>query len=209
MKTSMRKSLAYATLTSLLLCLGCSDSVPGESPSSDTTEDTTETPASEDQPPAAGDDTASDIDPSETDSSETEISDADLSEANFPDMVRSIHQQINEFRRSQDLPPLSFNPVLSEQARQHSLTMAENGTLSHDGFDERVSAIQKAISLRSAAENVAANSGFDTPAQQAVEGWLTSEEHRQNILGNFDQTGIGIAENAEGEYYFTQIFIGS
>ena len=68
-------------------------------------------------------------------------------------------------------------------------------------------AIAKAIAYSAAAENVAYNSGYSDPATQAVQGWLKSTGHRQNLEGNYNLTGIGIAKNAKGEYYFTQIFI--
>lgn len=95
---------------------------------------------------------------------------------------------------------------MSAEARQHSEAMAQAGGLSHDGFSQRVAAIRQTLPLRSAAENVAFNSGFEDPAAQAVEGWKQSPGHRQNMLGDFSQTGIGIAQDAQGQYYFTQLF---
>lgn len=127
--------------------------------------------------------------------------------ANFPDMVQTIHAQINQFRQSQGLEPLTLDPVISTQARQHSQTMTQTGTLSHDGFEQRVEVIRQQLALQSAAENVGTNQGYDNPAQQAVEGWQNSPGHRQNILGDFSQTGIGIAQDDQGQYYFTQIFV--
>ena len=76
---------------------------------------------------------------------------------------------------------------------------------SHSGFDRRIEALS--ISYRSAAENVAYNQGYRDPVKQAVEGWIESEGHRQNLTGNYNLTGIGAVKNQQGEYYFTQIFI--
>lgn len=123
-------------------------------------------------------------------------------------MEASVHQQINEYRQSLDLPPLRLDARISEQARRHSQAMA-NGRVpfSHDGFAGRIQAIAKAISYRQAAENVAYNQGYSKPDEQAVEGWLKSPGHRENIESEFDLTGIGISKNAKGEYYFTQVFI--
>jgi uncharacterized protein YkwD len=121
---------------------------------------------------------------------------------------RSVFQEINDYRQSQNLPPLTWNGEISQQARKHSEAMA-NGQLplSHEGFEERIEAIAKTVSYRSAAENVASNQGHANPGQQAVQGWLNSSGHRRNIVGNYDLTGVGVAKNAQGEYYFTQIFI--
>jgi uncharacterized protein YkwD len=122
-------------------------------------------------------------------------------------MERSILQQINQYRQQKKLPLLATNSTITQQARQHSRSMASSRVMSHDGFSTRVANIGKAIAYRSAAENVAYNMGYSTPERQAVEGWLKSTGHRQNIEGNYNLTGIGVAKNAQGEYYFTQIFI--
>jgi uncharacterized protein YkwD len=79
--------------------------------------------------------------------------------------------------------------------------------LGHAGFQQRVQAIGKQIPLRGAAENVAYNMGYGDPAKQAVDGWIKSAGHRSNIEGNFNLTGVGVAQNSKGQYYFTQIFI--
>ncbi len=123
-------------------------------------------------------------------------------------MEQSVHQQINQYRKSRNLPPLTLNAQITEQARLHSADMASGRVpFSHNGFEGRVRAIAQSIAYRSAAENVAYNQGYSNPGEQAVEGWLKSTGHRQNIEGNYDLTGIGITKNAKGEYYFTQIFI--
>jgi uncharacterized protein YkwD len=63
------------------------------------------------------------------------------------------------------------------------------------------------MSFKRSAENVASNKGHDQPALQAVEGWLASRRHRSNIEGPYDLTGVGVARNAAGEVYFTQMFV--
>ena len=125
-------------------------------------------------------------------------------------LEQSIHQQINEYRQSQNLPPLSLNSTISQQARLHSQAMAEgNIPFSHEGFDGRIAEISQTIPYSSVAENVATNQGYANPARQAVSGWLDSPGHYKNIVGNYDLTGIGVVENEVGEYYFTQIFLKS
>lgn len=128
----------------------------------------------------------------------------------FTALEQSIHQQINQYRQSQNLPPLKLDSRISEQARAHSQAMA-NGRVpfSHQGFDQRAKTINSKIPYREAAENVAFNQGYKNPDRQAVEGWIKSNGHRHNIQGNYNLTGIGIVKNAQGEYYFTQIFIRS
>lgn len=126
----------------------------------------------------------------------------------IPALEQAVLTQINQYRASRKLSPLTLDPSISVQARAHSQAMASGRTpFSHNGFQQRVQAIALTISYSRAAENVAYNQGYSDPVRQAVQGWLQSPGHRQNIEGSFDLTGIGIAQNAKGEYYFTQLFI--
>lgn len=123
---------------------------------------------------------------------------------------QEVHNQINQYRAKKGLPSLTLDNTISEQARKHSQNMASGAVaFSHDGSGERVKAIALTISYSSSAENVAYNQGYGNPATQAVEGWLNSSGHLKNIQGNYNLTGIGVAKNAENEYYFTQLFIRS
>lgn len=132
--------------------------------------------------------------------------DGDSSE--LADLVQQVHQKINQYRQSLDLDPLSLNDQISQQAEAHSQDMAQQKVkFGHRGFASRIKALANDISYRSAAENVAYNQGYGDPAEQAVTGWLKSKGHRKNIVGNYNLTGIGVAKNQQGEYYFTQIFI--
>lgn len=121
-----------------------------------------------------------------------------------------VLRQVNQYRASKKLPPLKMDATISQQARLHSQNMA-SGTVpfSHNGFDQRVKAIGKTIAWSGVAENVAYNMGYADPVTQAVKGWIKSDGHRRNMEGNYNLTGIGIAQNAKGEFYFTQIFVKS
>jgi uncharacterized protein YkwD len=123
-------------------------------------------------------------------------------------LEQTVFKQINDYRASQKLPPLVFADQIATQARLHSQNMANKSVpFGHQGFDQRVQAIGQTIPYRAAAENVAFNMGYTDPATQAVQGWLKSPGHLQNIRGNYGLTGIGVSQNAKGEIYFTQIFI--
>lgn len=123
-------------------------------------------------------------------------------------MEQSAFKQINQYRASQNLPALALNSAITQQARIHSQNMAKKTVpFGHQGFDQRVEAIGKAISYRSAAENVAYNMGYKDPATQAVQGWLKSPGHLKNIRGQYNLTGIAVSKNAKGEYYFAQLFV--
>jgi uncharacterized protein YkwD len=118
----------------------------------------------------------------------------------------SVFQQINSYRATQNLPQLTRNAAIDNQARIHSQNMANGKVpLGHTGFMQRIQAT--GIPYRAVAENVAYNRGTSDPATQAVKGWLKSSQHLSNIQGNYNLTGVGVAANSKGEVYFTQIFI--
>lgn len=123
-------------------------------------------------------------------------------------MEASIFQKINRYRISQNLPALTRNSAIDNQARIHSQNMASGKiAFGHDGFSGRVAATGIANSGR--AENVAFNQGHQDPANQAVQGWLKSSGHLENIRESYNLTGIGVANNNQGQIYFTQIFLRS
>ena len=123
-------------------------------------------------------------------------------------LEKLVFEQINQYRVSQGLSKLTLNASITQQARIHSQNMA-NGIVkfSHHGLEQRVKAIP--LKYDNAAENVAFNVGYSDPAKQAVIGWLNSPGHLHNIQGNFKLTGVGVATNAKGEVYLTQIFINT
>ena len=130
----------------------------------------------------------------------------------------SIHNQIDRYRQSLNLPSLTIDPSASAQARAHSQEMAQSGTLSHtmDSVDSPQERLllgqtlgyrQRQRKYPTAAENVASIQDSPQPDLLAVQDWIASPDHKQHILGNYNLTGIGVAKNSQGEYFFTQIFI--
>ncbi|MCY7383060.1 MAG: CAP domain-containing protein [Microcoleus sp. CAN_BIN18] len=128
--------------------------------------------------------------------------------SSIAELEKAVNEQINQYRVSKKLPPLSVDPRISQIARIHSQNMASGKVkFSHDGFDGRAKSIT--VPYQSVAENVAYNLGYSDPVRNAVDGWIKSDGHRKNIESQFNLTGIGIAKNAKGEYYFTQLFVRS
>ncbi|MGB3535135.1 MAG: CAP domain-containing protein [Microcoleaceae cyanobacterium] len=129
---------------------------------------------------------------------------------NLEQLQQSVFQQVNEYRVSQNISPLTLDPTISQPSKQHSQNMATGKVpFSHNGAKQRFDKIANQISYQKIAENVGYNSGYNNPAEQVVQGWIKSDGHRENILGDYNLTGIGIAKNDKGEYYFTQIFVRS
>jgi uncharacterized protein YkwD len=84
--------------------------------------------------------------------------------------------------------------------------LAGTVALGHDGFDARADELALDLPWLSVGENVATSTGFPEPVPVAVDGWVASPPHYENILGEWTHTGIGAA-NADTTWYFTQIFV--
>lgn len=116
---------------------------------------------------------------------------------------------VNRHRRDAGLPPLRSDPAIAAIARRHSEAMAAGRVpFGHEAVEGRRRRIERTIPLEAMAENVGAN---DRPARSAaraaVSGWLGSAGHRENIEGDYDTTGVGVARDRRGAWYFTQIFV--
>lgn len=123
-------------------------------------------------------------------------------------LEREIFRAVNQYRQSRKLRPLKLNDRISAIARQHAQAMAKKeATFSHDGFDRRVARLKSTLPLRGVGENLAFLKGYPNLAETAVRGWIDSPGHRKTMEGNYNLTGIGIAKNSAGEYYFSQLFV--
>ena len=121
-------------------------------------------------------------------------------------MASEILSHINRFRASHGLSPLVMNDTVSAEARTHSRSMANHAvSFGHDGFQQRLSHLVHTIPhATGGAENVAYN--YKT-AKIVADGWIHSPGHRQNILGHYNLTGIGIVSDRNGKLYYTQMFL--
>lgn len=125
---------------------------------------------------------------------------------------RRAFEMINERRHANGLEPLVLDTELCRMAQLHSVSMAAGSFLAHagpDGRDMTVRAHELGITgWRALGENIAYNQGFDDPAAFAVERWMLSPKHRENITnGMFTHTGLGVARAADGRVFFTQVFM--
>ena len=125
---------------------------------------------------------------------------------------RRAFELINEERRARGQEPLHWDAELSQLARRHSENMARQNFFSHtdpEGLDAADrAAVGGVCGWRAIAENIAYNQGFDDPVGFAVERWMQSAKHRENILRPvFTHAGIGVSRAPDGRVYFTQVFV--
>lgn len=112
----------------------------------------------------------------------------------------------NAIRARWNLPALSWDDTAAYAAYLHSEDMALNDYFSHENLDgqspfDRLSAA--GVEYRSASENIAA--GYKS-AIYVHEGWMNSEGHRQNVLGDYTRLGVGTYLGGSNQTYYTQKF---
>lgn len=127
-------------------------------------------------------------------------------------LERRAFDLINTQRVANGEEPLAWDAELCRMARQHSESMARQNYFDHtglDGSDMRSRAHSSNIrGWKALAENIAYNQGFEDPAGFAVQRWMRSAKHRDNILnGSFTRSAVGIARAADGRVFLTQVFI--
>ncbi|MEA5515820.1 CAP domain-containing protein [Nodularia sp. UHCC 0506] len=125
-------------------------------------------------------------------------------------MEIAIRQRINEVRQDEGLQPLEHNEKLAQVARNYSRQMAEKNFFSHTGNDG--STLQDRVQASGmiywvVGENLFKSTNVPQPVKVAVDGWMESPGHRENILRPvFIETGVGVWR-VNNTYYITQLFM--
>ena len=107
-------------------------------------------------------------------------------------------------------PALRVDPDLARIAREYSCALLARGALSHTGADgttvsDRIRAAGK--TFLAVGENLASSTDPREPVEAAIEAWMKSPGHRENILRpDFTDTGVGVCHDGT-TYYFTQLFL--
>ncbi|MBF2046744.1 MAG: CAP domain-containing protein [Elainella sp. C42_A2020_010] len=128
------------------------------------------------------------------------------------EMETQVREQINAIRQAESLAPLRHNDKLAQVARDYSRRMAEESFFSHtspDG-DSAADRVRSAgVFYLMVGENLFTSTNIAQPVPAAVEGWMNSPGHRENILrSEYRETGIGVWRQGD-TYYFTQLFMRS
>jgi uncharacterized protein YkwD len=128
------------------------------------------------------------------------------------DFEKLAFSLINQKRAEIGLEPLAWSDEVAKIARLHSENMVKFNFFSHRGIDGKM-VDDRADSLglskwTAMGENIAYNRGYKNPIETAVEKWMLSEGHRENLLSErWKESAIGIAVTADGTFYFTQVFL--
>jgi uncharacterized protein YkwD len=136
-----------------------------------------------------------------------------------PDLTAGMSAQeaeilrlVNDERKRGGAPPLKPSQRLILASRGHSYNMALRNYIGHNGPAgdtpaERVRGV--GVDSPALGENIYMDRDTDRVklAERTVQGWLSSPEHRANMLSrDFATTGVGVAHAADGTAYVTQDF---
>lgn len=121
-------------------------------------------------------------------------------------------EAVNQKRLEAGLQPLTWSVQLESIARGHSENMAEFDFFSHRSLDGKVVSDRADDAhlgkWRAIGENIAYNRGYADPIAKAVDLWLNSPSHKNNMMSaDWKESAIGVAIAADGSYYFTQVFL--
>lgn len=125
-------------------------------------------------------------------------------------MEKRVHDLINQQRQKHKLKPLKFDTKLSRVAREYSRRMSREKFFSH--YDSKGKSAADRVraagqSYHAVGENLFMSSNVPNPINAAVQGWMKSKGHRENILTQaYTHSGVGIWKNGN-TYHFTQIFL--
>ncbi|MCP4247286.1 MAG: CAP domain-containing protein [bacterium] len=124
------------------------------------------------------------------------------------DLAQQVLTLINIERARVGVAPLSWDPTLAKIAEDYACTMAAYDFFDHinpasgEGPAER--AVEGGYEFFGIGENLA---GGQTTAAAAVEGWLDSPGHRDNLLSpEWRETGIGVRRGGSLRIYWVQEF---
>ncbi|KAJ3388360.1 hypothetical protein HDU92_001552, partial [Lobulomyces angularis] len=111
---------------------------------------------------------------------------------------------VNNFRARNGLSPLIGDVRLDQAARRQCNAMAEYNNLDHsaDGskLGDRIE--QAGYNWGGVAENIYNESGYGGVDQQrALEGWINSSGHRENLLGDYTSIGHAYCETGNTVYW--------
>ncbi|MDO7173254.1 CAP domain-containing protein [Mariniflexile sp. AS56] len=115
-----------------------------------------------------------------------------------------ILELLNNHRVSVGLTALGDMSVVKSVAFTHTDYMVDNNEVSHANFYKRSDYLKTNAGASRVSENVAY--GYSS-ADSVVRAWLKSDSHRLNIEGDFTNFDLAAEQNAEGKWYYTNIFI--
>lgn len=123
----------------------------------------------------------------------------------YNDVEMDMMSRINSYREEMGLPILEPIEHISFKSSEHNDFMIQNEVVGHHRFEHRSQNIRQVLGAVRVSENIAYNYNTNNAALNA---WINSDGHRENLLGDYTHFGISIKTNpANGRKYYTNIFM--
>ena len=120
------------------------------------------------------------------------------------DIEIEILERVNAYRLEIGLEALNNHDTVKAVAHSHTDYMVEVNHVSHDNFFLRKNSLVKNAAATVVSENVAY---AYSSAESVVNAWLRSDGHRENIEGDYTDFDVSAEQDADGKWYFTNIFM--
>lgn len=114
---------------------------------------------------------------------------------------------VNKLRQSHGLSALTLDVKARQAAAQQAVRMAKVEEMKHligwgDDFGDRM---KKAGVQLPAAENIASG---QKSVDAAVDAWINSPKHLENMLGNYKGLGVAVSVGADQRTYWSMVLSG-
>lgn len=123
-------------------------------------------------------------------------------------LEKELLNLINEKRVAYGLSKLTFDTAVQKTARAKAEDLVANNYFSHNSptYGTPFEMMKNfGVTYKTAGENIAGNSTLEG----AVNAWMNSQGHRENILNNaYNLTGIGVVKSNTYGYVMVQMFVG-
>lgn len=132
----------------------------------------------------------------------------EVSSVNLTSEENELLSLINAERQKNNLPEFQIDEKLQNVARLKAEDLVQNNYFSHISPTygtpfEMLKA--NSINYKTASENIAGNSSLT----DAVNSWLSSDSHKQNILSNdYNYTGIAVVDSIAYGKIIVELFVG-
>jgi uncharacterized protein YkwD len=137
--------------------------------------------------------------------SSNELQVSKIQDYQYNDVELDMMSRINAYRDQMGLPTLEPIEHISFKSSEHNDFMIQNEVIGHHRFELRSQNIRQVLGAVRVSENIAYN--FNTN-NAALNAWINSEGHNENLLGDYTHFGISIKINpANGRKYYTNIFM--
>lgn len=115
-----------------------------------------------------------------------------------------IMELINAHRIDIGLSTLNDMGDIKAEAYGHTQYMIDKNEMSHDNFIIRKNHLESSVGAVRVGENVAYGYGY---AGSVVMAWINSPGHKAVMEGDYTNFDISAEQDADGRWYYTNIFV--